>query len=161
MTNKPKLSILVILLTLVFSTSAKSQERGSLNDAKSMAEKAVAHIQTIGPEQAFDDFQNPASDFIKNDLYVFVNDMDCTFLAHGLNPKLVGRNIWNLKNPSGRYACRDIAQGLSNQDTIWTEYIFNDPITQKLAWKKTYSIRYKGMIINVGAYNPTQKAITK
>ncbi len=150
-----------MLFALTPITQAQSQDRGSLSDARNMAIKALQHVKTVGKEKAFSDFQDKQGPFIKNDLYVFVNDHKCTFLAHGTNPKLVGRNIWELINPSGRYACRDIAQGLKNQKTIWTEYIFNDPLTQKLAWKKTFSVKYQDMIINVGAYNPVQKEITK
>ena len=75
--------------------------RGNLEEAKSMALRAVSHIKTVGKDQAFIDFHDKSGVFFDKDLYVFVKDFDCTFLAHGLNPKLVGRNIWNLKNPSG------------------------------------------------------------
>ncbi len=155
------LFILVIVIAITPFYEAKSQRRGSLLEAQNMAEKAVQHIMIYGQEKAFNDFQDKGGDFLKADLYVFVIDMKCTFLAHGMNPKLVGRNIWDLRNPSGRYACRNIAQGLTHQNTMWSEYIFNDPFTKRLAWKKTFSIRHDDIIINVGAYNPEQKKIAK
>jgi signal transduction histidine kinase len=154
-----KFALTIIASIFLSSTLHADDNRGTLEEAKSMALDATAHIKAVGKEKAFSDFHDKKSRFFKKDLYVFVQDLDCAFLAHGLNPKLVGRNIWNLKNPNGRYACQDIVNGLKEKNAVWTDYIFKDPLTNNLAWKRTYSIKYNGMVINVGAYNPQQKDI--
>lgn len=67
-----------------------------------MATRAARHIKKdVGPERALKGFQDPKAGFRDRDFYVSVHDFKCDFMAHGLNPNLIGKNIWN---PNGRYA---------------------------------------------------------
>ncbi len=145
---------ILFLVFLLLPENPNAAERGSTEEAKVMAIRAAAHLRRLGPEKAFADFQDKSGTFFDKDLYVFVQDYKCTFYAHGLNPKLVGRNIWDLLNPNGRYACRDIVKATKEKGAAWTDYIFINPKSKKLAEKTTYSIGVGDYIVMVGAYKP-------
>lgn len=147
--------LLCLTLTVapLFSTGAFGQERATRQEAKALALRAAAYLQKHGAQRAFQVFQDKHGPFFDRDLYVFVQDFSCTFLSHGQNPKLVGRNIWNLINPNGRYACRDIVELVKAEGEGWTTYVFTDPATGNPAWKSTFSIALGEMIVMVGAYH--------
>ena len=144
--------VLALFIAVLSSAPAVGGERATRDEAKALARQAAAYLQLQGSERAFPVFQDKQGPFIDRDLYVFVQDFNCTFLSHGLNPKLVGRNIWNLKNPNGRYACRDIVKLVEAEGEGWTTYVFTDPITGNPAWKSTFSIAVGDLIVMVGAY---------
>lgn len=144
---------LCLFLCAGIPAQADNAKRGSLEEARRMAEAAADHMRAVGPDQAFRDFENPNGPFFDRDLYVFVQDYGCTFFAHGLNPALKGRNIWDLRNPNGRFACQDIVNITRENGAGWTEYIFQDPLSGGMAWKKTYSIGVGDYIVMVGAYS--------
>ena len=145
---------LVALIPLLISTTLAAADRGSLEEAKAMAIRAATFLKDKGPDIAFAAFHDREGRFVDRDLYVFVQDFECTFHAHGANPSLIGRNIWNLINPNGRYACRDIMEVTKKHGHGWTDYIFTDPNTGNLAWKSTYSIAVGNYVVMVGAYKP-------
>ncbi|SCA55150.1 putative cache sensor protein [Candidatus Terasakiella magnetica] len=145
------------LITIAFSlfsfiSTGWAEDRGTREEAKQLALEAASFLSKMGEEKAFSEFQNPEGIFRKKDLYVFVQDFKCNFFAHGLNPKLVGKNIWNLKNPNGRFACQDIVHATQKDGQAWTDYIFQDPHTGKLAEKTTFSIEVGHYIVMVGVY---------
>ncbi len=144
--------VCLFLFGLIVAENVIAEDRGTTEEAKALAIKAAEHLRAHGPKKAFKDFQDKSSVFFERDLYVFVQDFNCTFFAHGLNPKLVGRNIWDLLNPNGRYACQDIVNATKKHGSAWTDYIFTDPKTKKLAEKTTYSIGVGKYIVMVGAY---------
>lgn len=148
------LSAFCLLFSFSLATAQEeTQDRATRDEARTMAEAAAEHLRQVGPEQAFRDFEDKDGKFIDRDLYVFVQDYECTFFAHGLNPSLKGRNIWDLRNPNGRYACQDIVNITKADGAGWTRYIFQDPLSGGMAWKTTYSIGVGDYIVMVGAYS--------
>ncbi|WP_419905745.1 cache domain-containing protein [Kiloniella sp.] len=133
---------------------ADDETRTTPSEAKIMALKAAQYVKDHDWENAKSAFHTKGGQFFDRDLYVFVQDFNCTFLAHGLKPHLVGRNIWNLKNPNGRFACQDIVNTTKEKGQGWTEYIFTDPATGEPAWKQTFHIAVGDLIVMVGAYRP-------
>lgn len=145
--------LVIALLFVATLPDGRAANRATEAEAKALAEAAADHLRKVGPDQAFKDFEDKSGRYIDRDLYVFVQDFECTFFAHGLNPALKGRNIWNLRNPNGRYACRDIVRVTRANGAGWTRYIFQDPLTGEMAWKNTYSIGVGDYIVMVGAYS--------
>ncbi|MBI1773146.1 MAG: cache domain-containing protein, partial [Burkholderiales bacterium] len=75
-----------------------SDERGTPAQAQAMVKKGIAHIKKNGKEKAFADFNDASNkDFHDRDLYLFVYDMNGVNLSHGANPKMIGKNLIDLK----------------------------------------------------------------
>jgi hypothetical protein len=68
-----------------------------------MVDAAVEHAKKVGAEQAFKDFTTDRTRSTRKDLYVVVADMKGNMLAHGANPKLVGKNNMEMKDANGVY----------------------------------------------------------
>ena len=109
--------------------------------AKALAERAVAHIRAVGRDQAFADFSRPDGGFVDGDLYVFCQDVSGVVVAHGGNPMLVGRNMTGVRGPDGRLANVEINQLGLTQGSGWLEFRWPNPATKRIELKAAYVLK--------------------
>ncbi|SMF83477.1 Single Cache domain 2-containing protein [Tistlia consotensis] len=136
-------------LLVLLAGPALASGKGTPNEAKAMAEKAAAHLQSAGAETAFADFTAGKPPFKDRDLYVVAIAQDGTDVAHGGNAALVGKNIMELRDPSGKPLVKEI---LAVKDAGWVEYSFQNPTTKAIEPKKSYVIHQGDYWVLVGAY---------
>lgn len=120
-----------------------------------MAEAAAAHVKKVGPEKAFKDFSTDKATWIKKDLYVIAFDFAGTCVAHGTNEKLIGKNLIDMKDQSGKFFTKAIIDaGKGPGGAGWTDYEWVHPTTKKLEPKSTYSMKAVGFdgVVGVGIY---------
>jgi cytochrome c len=146
----------LIALTLVgfVSVNALSQERGTKDEAKAMAEQAAAHVKKVGPDQAFKDFSTDKATWTKKDLYVFANDINGNTKAHGANDKLVGKNMAELKDQNGKLFIKEMGELAKSKGSGWVEYDWAHPQTKKVDGKATFVIKLSNFdgYVGVGVY---------
>ena len=139
---------LILVLSVVSGVQARA-DNSSPDQAKAMAEKAASYVKEHGADAAAAEFNKKESDFVHNDLYVFVVDEDGVFLAHPIKPALVGKNMIALKDVEGT----PLIQHFTEVDGEgWVPYKWPHPVTKKIMPKKSYIINVDGFIIGVGAY---------
>lgn len=134
------------------STAAPTFAAGTPAEAEAMVKRAVTFIKEKGPDAAYSEFTNGSS-FKDGDLYVSVFNMDGVNLAHGFNPKLVGKNLIDLKDVNGVELIkvqRAIAQGKGKGWTPVFQYM--NPTTKRLQDKSSYVERLNDTWVSVGAY---------
>ncbi len=144
--------IVVALVVSVAAGAAAKEEFGSAKEAEAMVTKAVAHIKTAGVGKAYQDFTGKAPAFIDRDLYVVVYDMTGHVLAHGLNPKMVGKDLIDLKDPDGKQFVKERVELARSKAAFWHDYKFTDPVTRKVLPKSTYCQRVESTAVCVGIY---------
>lgn len=134
--------------------SAFAQERGTRDEAKAMVDAAVAHVQKVGPEQAFKDFSDKSNtNWQKKDVYIFAYKTDGTSVAHGANDKLIGKNLIDLKDPNGKLLIQELRDAAAKGGG-WVEYDWPHPQTKKNEAKVSYSkklVNYDGFV-GAGVY---------
>ena len=128
------------------STSAKEQVVSFVNLAKE-------HIKAYGKNEAFKEFNNSKGAFVKGPAYIFAIDYKGNMLANGGEPSIVGSNRYDMQDPKGNYAIRDlIAKG--KQGGGWVSYYWNNPITQKIGCKSSYVLPIQDeFVIGSGYYH--------
>lgn len=133
---------------------AFAQERGTADEAKALAEKALAHIKAAGADKAYDDFSAKDGKWQNKDLYVFVVKFDGVTTAHGANKALMGKNMLELKDPNGKAFMKEMVDTAKSKGTGWVDYMFTDPTTKKTMAKSTYVARVPGAeaFVGVGIY---------
>ena len=135
-------------------STAFAQDHGTKDEAKVMADAAVAHIKKVGPEKAFDDFMKDKATWTKKDLYVFAFDLEGLTKSHGANEKLVGKSLVGLKDQNGKEfikAMIDVAKGPGQG---WVDYDWANPVSKKVEGKSSYVERVAGkdLFVGVGIY---------
>ena len=147
--------LLLSLATLAFLAGgavAADIKGGTAAEAEAMTAKAVAHIKKVGAEKAYGDFTN-APEWKDRDLYVFVNDLNGKNLAHGLNSKLVGKDVLELRDPDGNFPNKILDTLVKEKGKGWgTEIKFMSPLTQKIERRKVYAERVGDTLVAVGVF---------
>lgn len=139
-------------LVLAMGTVACAAEKGTATEAVAMAKKGVEFIKANGKEKAFAEFSDPNGKFVKGDLYVMVYDMNGVNKAHGGNPKLIGKNLLEIKDANGVYIVKgfiDVAQGKGKG---WVDYMWPNTVTKAVEQKSTYVEKVDDLLVGVGIY---------
>jgi len=74
-------------------------------------------------------------------------------LVLGTNEKMVGKNMWEMRDPAGRFIIKDLA-ATAAKGGGWYKYEFSDPLTKKFGDKESYVTKVPGFdgFIGVGFY---------
>ena len=136
-----------------------SVERNHARQSSALLDRAAAHLQANGPEQALPSFNDRNGDFVDGQHYVFVLSADGTMLAsNGASRALVGLNVMDLKDASGKPFIRQIIEGASAADSGQVQYHWLNPVDNKVE-NKTSLYRKEGeQILAVGYYIPRSSA---
>lgn len=127
---------------------AGAAERGSVDEAKAMAEKAAAYLKAEGKDKAFAAF-NKGAEYHDRDLYVFVVDDAGATVSHGANANLVGKNLKELRDPTGKLFVQEM---MAIKDSGWVDYSWQNPTTKAVEPKRSYVVRVNDVVVGVGAY---------
>ncbi len=155
--NSDELNKLADNFKSIFSTIKFGEVhiKSSKEDAKAFVEKGLAYAAQNGKEAAFSAFSNPKGGFIKNDLYLFVQDFEGLTLAHGANPTLLGKNLYNIKDEDGNQFFKQMIDLAKTQNTGWVKYKWSHPETKQIMKKIAYVSRIPGSdcVLGCGAYD--------
>lgn len=154
MMNKLIRGFLATVLGLGLVGMAAADERGTKDEAVALVTAAKAHVSKVGPEQAFKDFTEDKANWVKKDLYVMAFRHDGTAVGHGANPKLIGKNLINLKDASGKELIKEFTAVSKGKGQGWVDYEWGHPQTKKVEAKSTYALRLDGFDgwVGVGVY---------
>lgn len=125
---------------------------GSREDAKALVEKAAAFVKAQGKDKALAEFSKPKGQFDKGELYIFVYDMKATVLAHPKNPKIIGKNLLDVPDSSGKLFRKDAVELAKTKGSGWIDYQYLNPDTKKVEHKTSYIEKVDDIIIGCGTY---------
>jgi signal transduction histidine kinase len=145
-------TILAFALLFGLQAAAVSAEHGSSDDAVALVKKAIVYIKVNGREKAFAEFSNPNGQFKDRDLYILVYDMDGNNKAHGANPKLIGKNLSEIRDADGKFIMKAFIDVARHKGAGWINYKWPNPVSQTVESKSTYIERYEDMVIGCGIY---------
>ncbi len=140
-------SIMVIIAIFVgFSMVPAAYAGGTAAEAEALVHKAVAYVKTSGVDKAIVAFNNKQGEFVQGDLYVFMfrvsdqNGARVVTLAHSANPGLIGKDLFDLKDPNGTQFMAAMAQKAMKEGGGWTDYKWSHPLTKKIGDKSSFAL---------------------
>jgi cytochrome c len=140
-----------LAVAMSFGAQAADQ-RASKDEAVAMVKKAIEYLRQNGKEKAFAEFSKPQGAFVDRELYVVVEDMTGTMLAHGANPKLIGKNLMDIKDMNGKAFVREQVEVAKTKGSGWVDFQWNNPVTQKMEPRSVYLERVGDYIVLSGVY---------
>ena len=141
------------LSALIFSGTVAAADKGSADEAVAMVKKAVAYMMEHGKDKAFAEFGNAANtQFHDRDLYIFVYDMNGVNLAHGNNPKMVGKDLVEMKDHDGKFIIKGFIDMASTKGKGWVDYKWPNPVTKAVEQKSSYIEKADNVIVGAGVY---------
>ncbi|MBK6471410.1 MAG: cache domain-containing protein [Betaproteobacteria bacterium] len=122
-------------------------------DAVAMVKKGVAFIKANGIEKGYAAVSDKAGPFIDRDLYLVVYGLDGKCLAHGANPKQIGKDLIDLTDIDGKYFVKErVAMVTAKPAGAWQEYKFTNPVSKKIEPKVMYCEKLGETAVCGGVY---------
>jgi signal transduction histidine kinase len=131
---------------------ASAGEFGTKEEAVALVKLAIARVAEVGMDKAVPEFMDHSGKFVDRDLYLTVIDKDGMRIAHGQNPKLVGKSYYESVDVNGKNYGKDAQQILAGPGTGWISFVFKDPITGKVLPKEGYVVKAGDYGYVVGIY---------
>ena len=145
------LSFALAFAVFVFSGTAGAEDKKSVVTA--MMEKAVAHYQSAGQDQAFKDFSKKDSEYYHGEYYVIAQSLtDDKIIFHPVNGKLVGKSLMKVKDTDGVVFVAEMSAVAKGKGDGWVSYKWPNPETKKIAQKHTYVNRVGDIFLMIGYY---------
>jgi len=139
-------------LVLMIGNVTFAAEFGTAAEAEALVKKAIQSIKSEGRDKAFAEINNPKGKFVDRDLYIFVYDMNGKCVAHGFNPKMIGKELLEMKDTDGKHFVKERIEIGKTKGQGWQDYKFTDPITKKIEPKTAYVERVENLIVGCGVY---------
>ena len=142
---------LALSASLAMTSLAQAQDRATKEQAVAMVAKGIAAIKAKG-EAAYAEMTAPSKTFVDRDLYLVVYDMNGKCLAHGQNPKQVGKDLMGLKDPDGKEFVKERVELAQSKGKFWQDYKFTDPLTKSVQPKQKYCEKFNNVAVCGGVY---------
>ncbi len=151
--RKYLLSIALAVFSIVSCGAASAADKGTPDEAVAMVNKAVALVKAKGREAALAEFNNPKGAFVDRDLYIFVIDKDGVTLANGVNARLIGKNVMQLKDADGKYFIKSFLEVGDTKGKGWApEYKWSNTTTHAMETKQSYVEKVDNLYVGCGVY---------
>ncbi len=151
-----KLLLLVLLLSL--AGLAPAVERGTPDEAVALVKKAIAFYKANGKEKTAAEINGHTGKFEEKDLYIFISPVEPgPVLAHGANPKLIGKAMADLKDMDGVYFTRRFREVANKEGKGWVDYKWPNAKTGNMEAKHTYIERVDDVYFACGVYREMPK----
>ncbi len=122
-------------------------------DAIAMAEKGAAYIKANGQDAFLKKIAGKDPDYLQGSLYVDVRDIKTGIvLAHPVNPSIVGKDLTDIPDASGKKYRREIIELAAKKGHGWVDYQYKNPTTGKIEPKTTYILRVGEVVLEAGIY---------
>ena len=143
-------AVYMAALLLPLATQA-AEEYATPRDAEQLVAKAVAAIGKEGAK-VFDAITAKDQAWVRGDLDPVVYDMNGKVLAHGQNPKMVGKDLIALRDADGKSFIRERIELAKQKPSFWQDYSFLDPISKNILPKRMYCERSGENVVCAGVY---------
>jgi cytochrome c len=142
-----------LLLTALLLTAAVHAAEPNEKDAIAMAERGAAFIKAHGKEEMMKHISAKDPDFVQGALYVDMRDISTGIvLAHPFNPSIVGKDLTDVPDASGKKYRREIIELGQKKGHGWVDYQYKNPATGKIEPKTTYILRVGDVVLEAGIY---------
>ncbi len=139
-------TIALLAIAIVIAATPYSYAAGTAAEAEGLVKKAVEYVKANGLDKSIEAFNKKDGEFVKGELYVFmfrVSDKEgarVVTLAHPFNPGLIGKDLYDLKDPDGTQFMAAMAKKAMKENGGWVDYKWTHPETKKIGNKSSYSL---------------------
>ncbi|HVK95340.1 MAG TPA: cache domain-containing protein [Noviherbaspirillum sp.] len=145
-------SIFLFFFASMLSAVASAGEYGTPEEAKAMVKKAVLFAKSNNKDAFLAEVSNPKGKFVDRDLYISVYDFNGVVVAHGVNPKLIGKDVSTLNDVDGKFFIKEILTKAKADGQGTSDYKWPHPATKQYQAKSVYFEVINGLIVSSGYY---------
>ncbi len=149
-----KVGFCFFIIVLLNSAAAQPERKiRTPEEVIALVQKASAYLTKYGKEKALIEYSNPKGQFVDGELYLFAYPIngDGICLAHGVYPKLIGKNLLEMRDSDGVFIFKkflEVANSVSGKG--WVDYRWPNPSTRIVEQKTSYIERVQDIYIGSG-----------
>ena len=122
-------------------------------DAIAMTERGAVLIKAHGKEAMLKKINARDPDYVQGSLYIDMRDLYTGIvLAHPINSTLVGKDLTDVPDATGKRYRREIIELAQRSGKGWVEYLYKNPSNGKIEPKTTYILRVDDVVLEAGIY---------
>jgi signal transduction histidine kinase len=144
--------VFVIVGALFLGLTTTLASADDKETAVKLVKSAVAYISANGVEKGLDILNDPKSEFVKGELYVFAYDTNGVMMANSFKQNLVGQNVLDVPDTAGKKYRREMVEVAKTKGSGWVDYQSQNPKTKKMEQKTTYIEKTGDLIICCGIF---------
>ncbi|MBF0550403.1 MAG: cache domain-containing protein [Deltaproteobacteria bacterium] len=141
---------LCLVVTLFFSL-ALAQDKATKDECVAKCKEAAKLIKEKGLDAALKVLNDPKGPFVWKDSYIFTINIDTGLTLSHLNPKMIGKNLVEVKDVNGKLFYAEYIEVAKNKGEGWVNYMWPKPNEKTPSKKLTYIYRVPGEPIALGA----------
>ncbi|MGV7209383.1 cache domain-containing protein [Oxalobacteraceae bacterium A2-2] len=147
------LAVALLSLAALATTAMAGAAEPTEKDAIAMAERGAAYIKAHGKDEMMKKLSAKDPEFVQGSLYVDMRDINTGIvLAHPINPSIVGKDLTDVPDASGKRYRRDIIELAAKKGHGWVDYQYKNPTSGKIEPKTTYILRVGDVVLEAGIY---------
>ena len=145
-------AIMAAVLVAATGLASANANHGTAEEAVAMVKKAIAFHKANGMEKTIAEVNNLKGQFVDRDLYVVIYNMNGKNIAHGANPRMVGKDLIDLKDGEGKPFMRERIEIIKTKGKGWQDYKFVNPVSKNIEPKSMYIDKVEDVIFGCGIY---------
>jgi len=154
------IALYVSMFVLISFGTANAADMATKEECVTKVNQVVQIIKTKGPAEAIKQVNDVKGPFVWKDTYVYIMDMNGTIVAHGPQPKFIGKNLMGLKDPITMkpwYPALFEKIKLSPDSKGWFDYHWRKPQAEGVYKKECYYQRAGNLVVFAGVYGEKVK----
>lgn len=122
-------------------------------DAIAMTERGAALIKAKGKDAMVKRINARDPEYVQGSLYIDMRDLYTGIvLAHPINSSIVGKDLTDIPDASGKKYRREIIELAQKSGKGWVDYQYKNPVSGKIEPKSTYILRVDDVVLEAGIY---------
>lgn len=151
-----KTLLTVAAISLAVAAGLAQAAEPTEKDAIAMTERGAALIKAKGKDAMMKAINAKDPDFVQGSLYIDMRDLYTGIvLAHPINPSIVGKDLTDVPDASGKKYRREIINLAQKSGKGWVDYQYKNPTSGKIEPKTTYILRVDDVVLEAGIYKKT------
>ena len=141
-----------LLLSCALLPAVHAAEFATKPEAEAMVAKAMKFWKANGNDKTYAEIGKKDGQFTDRDLYVVIYGLDGTVRAHGANPKMIGKNLMEIRDVDGKFFVKERVELGKKKQPFWQDYKFTNPTSGKIEPKTMYCDPEDDMVMCAGVY---------
>jgi signal transduction histidine kinase len=127
------------------------EKRVTAKEAEAMVKKGVALVKA-NPDKAIVEISTNKAVWVDRELYLVVYKLDGTAVAHGTSPKMIGKNMLDLRDADGKEHIKERLETAKTKASFWQDYRTLNRENKKIEPKSMYCERANDLVVCGGIY---------
>ncbi|RJG15317.1 cache domain-containing protein [Massilia cavernae] len=148
-----KLFVTATSLCLALAAGTAFAAEPTEKDAIAMVDRGAALIKSKGKDEMIKQINARHPDFVQGSLYIDMRDLKTGIvLAHPINQSIVGKDLTDVPDASGKKYRREIIELAAKSNKGWVDYQYKNPTSGKIEPKTTYIQKVGDVVLEAGIY---------